>query len=98
MKNTRYVFHKNNMELSMKKYTIRWFLCRSEWRYNEFCCYNECRYKEGSFIVMAMFIYAFLWLKNISMKYFHSNSEMAHLYMYMYIWQRYGEQLGEKYF
>ena len=43
-----YVFLKNNMRLSMKKYTIRWFLCRPNWRYNEFCYYNECRYKEGS--------------------------------------------------
>ena len=43
-----YIFLKNNMGLSMKKYTIRWFLCRQNWRYNEFCCYNECRYKESS--------------------------------------------------
>ena len=32
----------------MKKYTIHWFLCRSDWRCNELCCYSECRYKEGS--------------------------------------------------
>ena len=31
----------------MKKYTIHWFLCKSDFRYNEFCCSNECRYKEG---------------------------------------------------
>ena len=43
-----YNFLKNNMGLSMKKYTVRWFLCRLNWRCNKFCCYNECRYKEGS--------------------------------------------------
>ena len=32
----------------MKKYTICWFLWRLNWRYNKFCCYNKCRYKEGS--------------------------------------------------
>ena len=47
-----FVFPKKNMGLSMKKYTIRWFLCRSDWRYNEFCCYNECRFKEGHRISM----------------------------------------------
>ena len=35
----------------MKMYTIRWLLCRSDWRCNEFCCYNECRYKEGSLYI-----------------------------------------------
>ena len=32
----------------MKKYTIHWILCGTNWRYNEICCYNECRYKKGS--------------------------------------------------
>ena len=43
-----YDFLKNDMGLSMKKYIIRWSLCRTNWRFNAFSCYNECRYKEGS--------------------------------------------------
>ena len=42
-----YVFLKNTTSLSMENYTIRWFLCRPNWRYKEFCCYNEYRYREG---------------------------------------------------
>ena len=47
-KYTKCVFLKNNIGISMKKYTIRWFLHRPFWRYKEFCCYNVCHYKEGS--------------------------------------------------
>ena len=43
------------MGLSRKKYTIRWFLFRSDWRYNEVCCYNECRYEEGSLYTISWF-------------------------------------------
>ena len=39
----------------MKKYTIRWFLCGPNWRYNEYCCYNECRYREGSLYYSSHF-------------------------------------------
>ena len=38
----------------MRKYMLRWFLCRQNWRYNEFCCYKECRYKEGSLYNVLM--------------------------------------------
>ena len=31
-----YVFLKNDMGQSVKKYTSSWFLCRPNWRYNEF--------------------------------------------------------------
>ena len=51
-----YVFLKNNMGITMKKYTIRWFLCRPNWRYNTFRCYNESRYKEGSLYMCLEFL------------------------------------------
>ena len=41
----------------MKKYRIRQFLCRPNWHYNEFCCYKECRYKEGSLYTLMTFNY-----------------------------------------
>ena len=51
-----YVFLKNNMGISMKKYTIRLFLCRSNRRYNKFCCYKECRDKEGSLMYCGIYM------------------------------------------
>ena len=45
-----YVFLKNNMGMSMKKIHDSMSFVQTEltYMYNEFCCYNECRYKEGS--------------------------------------------------
>ena len=40
------------MGLSLKKIHDPLTLCRSDWHYNEFCCYNKCHYKEGSLYIL----------------------------------------------